>query len=47
MDWLKQHLGLTVALLPIVFVVLTGAVQAFGQQGGPLSAPSLTPPPKR
>jgi protein involved in polysaccharide export with SLBB domain len=44
MDWLKQHLGLTVALLPIVFVVLTGAVQAFGQQGGPLSAPSLTPP---
>jgi polysaccharide biosynthesis/export protein len=44
MDWLKQHLGLTVALFSIVAVVLIGAAQAFGQQGGPLSAPSLTPP---
>jgi polysaccharide biosynthesis/export protein len=44
MDWLKQHLRLTVVLLPIVFIVFIGAVQAFGQQGSPLSAPSLSPP---
>jgi polysaccharide export outer membrane protein len=44
MDWLKQHLRLTVTLLPIVFIVFIGAVQAFGQQGSPLSAPSLSPP---